>query len=300
MAGESMEPLRPLRVRMAAAARADQKPQFILQKDYALSYLLAGVVAVPQLADSLVFKGGTCLRKAYFPGYRFSEDLDFTSRSPWRCEELLGALVRAADNMKECLLAFGPFEVVVAEERHREPHPRGQCVFRVRVQFPWMRSPDCSLKVEVSAQEPLLAGSVERRLIHEFEGEPLDVALNVYRLEEIAAEKLRAFLQSRQHLQDRGWLRNRPRDLYDLWYLREKSALPVNWEDVRRLLPGKAEAYGLAYDGPENFLDERVLQGIQRDWRAQLSSFVADLPPFEHCATMLHDLLGQVFQGGRK
>ncbi|CAN5145726.1 hypothetical protein BH20BAC1_BH20BAC1_03460 [soil metagenome] len=25
-----------------------------------------------------VFKGGTCLRKCYFPDYRFSEDLDFT------------------------------------------------------------------------------------------------------------------------------------------------------------------------------------------------------------------------------
>jgi predicted nucleotidyltransferase component of viral defense system len=27
----------------------------------------------------LIFKGGTCLRKCYFPNYRFSEDLDFTS-----------------------------------------------------------------------------------------------------------------------------------------------------------------------------------------------------------------------------
>jgi len=244
-----------------------------------------------------VFKGGTCLRKAYFPGYRFSEDLDYTSRAPWECEALLDALVRAGDHMKTRLLAIGPFEVVVAEERHREPHPRGQCVFRVRVQFPWMRTPACSLKVEVSAQEPLLAGSVERRLIHEFDGEALDVALSVYRLEEIAAEKLRAFLQSRQHLQDRGWLRNRPRDLYDLWYLREKSVSPVDWAEVRRLLPGKAKAYGVSFEGPEDFLDERVMEGIQRDWQAQLSSFVADLPPFERCATTLHDLLNQVFQG---
>jgi uncharacterized protein len=295
MASESMEPLRPLRVRMAAAARAAQRPQFVLEKDYALSYLLAGIVAVPQLAETLVFKGGTCLRKAYFPGYRFSEDLDFTSRSPWGCEELLGALVEAANRMKNYLLAFGPFEVVVAEERHRDPHPRGQCVFRVRVQFPWMRTPECSLKVEVSAQEPLLAGSMERRLIHEFHGELLDVALNVYRLEEVASEKLRAFLQSRQHLQDRGWLRNRPRDLYDLWYLRQQSAMPVNWEEVGRLLPGKVKAYGLTYDGPEDFLDERVLHGIQRDWQAQLSNFVPDLPLFEHCDATLHGLLGEVF-----
>lgn len=171
MAGENSAPLRPLRVRIAAAARAARNPQLVLEKDYAVSYLLAGIVAVPQLA-----------------------------------------------------------------------------------------------------------GSVERRLIHEFDGEPLDVAMSVYRLEEIAAEKLRAFLQSRQHLQDRGWLRNRPRDLYDLWHLREKSALPVDWGEVGRLLPGKVKAYGLSYVGSQDFLDEQVLQGIQRDWQAQLSSFVADLP----------------------
>ncbi|MDP3064592.1 MAG: nucleotidyl transferase AbiEii/AbiGii toxin family protein [Chloroflexota bacterium] len=297
MAGEGAVPLRPLRVRLAAIAHAAQKPQFVLEKDYALSYLLAGIASVQPLAESLVFKGGTCLRKAYFPGYRFSEDLDYTSRSPWRCDELLDALVQAVSHMKERLLAFGPFEAVVVEERHREPHPRGQCVFRVRVQFPWMHAPECSLKVEVSAQEPLLAGSIERRLVHEFEGEALDVALTVYRLEEISAEKLRAFLQSRQHLRDRGWLRNRPRDLYDLGYLRQQSEFSVDWREVRRLLPGKAEAYGLPYKGSADFLDEQVLVGIQRDWHAQLANFVTDLPPFEQCAIALRDLLDEIFDG---
>lgn len=295
MAGDSSNPLRPLRVRMAAAARAAQQPQLVLEKDYALSYLLTGIVRVPQLNDSLVFKGGTCLRKAYFPAYRFSEDLDYTARWPWTCQALLEALVQAGGHMKKLLLATGPFEVVVAEERHREPHPRGQCVFRVRVQFPWMRSPDCSLKVEVAAQEPLLAGSVERRLIHEFDGETLDVALHVYRLEEIAAEKLRALLQSRQHLQDRGWLRNRPRDLYDLWYLKEKSPFPVEWGDVGRLLPDKAKAYDVGFTEAGDFLDEQVLRGIQRDWQGQLSSFVADLPTFEQCAQTLRQILQHAF-----
>ena len=56
---------------MAAAARTAGRPQFLLEKDYALSYLLAGVAAVPALRESLVFKGGTCLRKAYFPGIAF-------------------------------------------------------------------------------------------------------------------------------------------------------------------------------------------------------------------------------------
>ncbi len=101
MASEGAGPLRPLRVRLAAAAHAARKPQFVLEKDYALSYLLAGIASVQPMAESPVFKGGTCLRKAYFPGYRFSEDLDYTSRSPWRSEELLDALVQAVGHMKE-------------------------------------------------------------------------------------------------------------------------------------------------------------------------------------------------------
>ncbi|MDD4985322.1 MAG: nucleotidyl transferase AbiEii/AbiGii toxin family protein [Dehalococcoidales bacterium] len=292
---DTSRPLRPLRLRIAEAARVAHKPQYVLEKDYALSYLLAGIASVPSLAESLVFKGGTCLRKAYFPGYRFSEDLDFTSRKPWAGDDLLRVLGSATEQMKMWLLAFGPFGVTVAEDHQREPHPRGQCMFSVRVQFPWMRSPDCTLKVEVSAQEPILAGWVERRLLHEFEGESLDITMSVYSLEEIVAEKLRAFLQSRQHLRDRGWLRNRPRDLYDLCYLRRQSDLPIDWRSVGRILPGKAQACGVTYAGQQDFLDEQVLAGIKRDWQAQLSNFVADPPSFEDCIVGLKAILQEVF-----
>ncbi len=41
--------------------------------------MLAGIYAHPDLRDSWVFKGGTCLKKRFFETYRFSEDLDFTA-----------------------------------------------------------------------------------------------------------------------------------------------------------------------------------------------------------------------------
>ncbi|WP_431214673.1 nucleotidyl transferase AbiEii/AbiGii toxin family protein [Puia sp. P3] len=43
-----------------------------------LSWLLLGISKNAILSDNLVFKGGTVLKKVYFPDYRFSEDLDFT------------------------------------------------------------------------------------------------------------------------------------------------------------------------------------------------------------------------------
>lgn len=290
-------PLRTLRVRIAEAARNAGKPQFVIEKDYAISYLLAGIGQVPALSDDLIFKGGTCLRKAYFPGYRFSEDLDYTSAKGWEPDALLEALRKATEEMRLRLLDYGPFRVSVAHELHRDPHPRGQLVFRARVQFPWMGNPSCSLKVEVAMQEPLLAEPTKRHLVHEYPGEPLDFTMVTYRLEEIAAEKLRAFLQSRQHLRDRGWLRNRPRDLFDLWYLRQQHDQPIDWLYVGRLLPEKAAAYGLTFCSLEDFLDGEVLGGIKRDWEGQLANFVTHLPSFDRCAAalraLLHDVLGQ-------
>ncbi len=50
----------------------------IVEKDYVLGWLLAGISNHKELASNWVFKGGTCLKKCFFETYRFSEDLDFT------------------------------------------------------------------------------------------------------------------------------------------------------------------------------------------------------------------------------
>lgn len=50
----------------------------VIEKDYVLGWLLAGIANEPELSQSWIFKGGTCLRKCYFETYRLSEDLDFT------------------------------------------------------------------------------------------------------------------------------------------------------------------------------------------------------------------------------
>src|ERR1035437_664233 len=54
----------------------------VVEKDYVLGWLLAGINQHPDLNEAWVFKGGTCLKKCYFETYRFSEDLDFTLRDP--------------------------------------------------------------------------------------------------------------------------------------------------------------------------------------------------------------------------
>ena len=59
----------------------------IVEKDYVLGWMLAGINAHDELGESWVFKGGTCLKKCYFETYRFSEDLDFTLRHEEHLDE---------------------------------------------------------------------------------------------------------------------------------------------------------------------------------------------------------------------
>jgi len=49
----------------------------IIEKDYFIELILFYFSQDTFLHDNIVFRGGTALKKIYFPEYRFSEDLDF-------------------------------------------------------------------------------------------------------------------------------------------------------------------------------------------------------------------------------
>ncbi len=71
--------MRPLYSRLQEARRRLGIPWEVLERDYLLSWVLAGVSQVPKLHETLSFKGGgTALKKCYFGDYHFSEDLDFS------------------------------------------------------------------------------------------------------------------------------------------------------------------------------------------------------------------------------
>jgi len=64
----------------------------ILEKDYVLTEVIKALSQVSRLNEVLIFKGGTALRKVYFPHWRYSEDLDFTVKYDMPKEELRQAL----------------------------------------------------------------------------------------------------------------------------------------------------------------------------------------------------------------
>jgi len=53
-------------------------PVGTIEKDLAITCALYAI-SRSELRDHLVFKGGTAIKKVYYPRARFSEDLDFTA-----------------------------------------------------------------------------------------------------------------------------------------------------------------------------------------------------------------------------
>ena len=103
--------MRPLRLRIRAVSQRQGTPQQVIEKDYVLSYIIAGISSHSRLKDVLVFKGGTALKKLFFGEYRFSEDLDFSADNSPKGEKLEGALRETVDEAHRLLSLHGPFSI---------------------------------------------------------------------------------------------------------------------------------------------------------------------------------------------
>jgi len=71
-----------LKKEIEVKAETQNIPKSTIDKDWVLGHFIDAIFSIPECKESLIFKGGTCLRKCYFPNYRFSEDLDFTCTNP--------------------------------------------------------------------------------------------------------------------------------------------------------------------------------------------------------------------------
>ena len=114
--------MRPLRTRLQEARRRLSIPWVALERDYLLSWILAGISRTPVLRDTLVFKGGTALRKCYFGDYRFSEDLDFSTLKGIPTGNEMEELIRKVCGTAVRLLdEFAPVEITCERYTEREP-----------------------------------------------------------------------------------------------------------------------------------------------------------------------------------
>jgi hypothetical protein len=121
--------MKPLRTRLQKAHKHLRLPWEALERDYVLSWMLAGVAKVDSLRETLVFKGGTALKKCHFGDYRFSEDLDFSGLEGVPTGDAMERAIREACNATVRLLdEYAPVEIVCERYTEEKPHPGGQDV----------------------------------------------------------------------------------------------------------------------------------------------------------------------------
>ena len=283
--------MRPLRTRLQEAWREPGLQSYVVERDYLLSWVLAGISEVPELRETLAFKGGTALKKCYFGDYRFSEDLDFSGfKNVPTGDDLTAAIVRACDEARALLVEYAQVELHCERQVENNPHPGGQEAFLIRAQLPWHRQPYIPIKVEITADEQIAWPMERRRVIHDY-GEPLEAELQVYSPTEVVAEKLRATRQQLAHLENRGWMRNRARDYYDLWRVLGNYWDRLDLLDFRARLHDKCRLRDVDFEGPEDFFDPRILDDVEQGWENSLGPLLIDLPAF---ATVIGELRSQV------
>ena len=283
--------MKPLRTRLQEARKRLGIPWEVLERDYLLSWILAGMDRVDTLHDTLVFKGGTALKKCYFGEYRFSEDLDFSALAAVpRAEAMEESITRACEEAAVLLDEYAPVEIVCERYTEKDPHPADQEAFTIRARFPWHRQPYTRVMVEITVDEPILKPTAKRSVIHAY-GEPLHVRLPVYALEEVVAEKLRAILQHVEKLHERGWSRSRARDYYDLWCVLGSYREQMDLDGFASFLSDKCDVRHVQFSGPDDFFQDVMLTYVEKTWDQWLGTLVPELPFFE---TVIGELRPQI------
>jgi len=232
-----------------------------IEKDYILSWILWGVANHEQLAKTLVFKGGTVLKKVYFEDYRFSEDLDFTLLdSEVTNEQIFDWFKETFEEIKE--EANIPLEIIDDNE-----HEDGGINFYISYIGPLGgMGNNKRVKVDISRSELLEFEPVLKDAIVVY-SDLEDHKLLCYPLEELLVEKLRCTMQRMQ-----------PRDYYDIWYLVEVEGMDIEY--YTNEFQNKCTSKELK---PEDFhakLQQKIPQYKAR-WAKSMSDQIKDLPDFE-------------------
>jgi predicted nucleotidyltransferase component of viral defense system len=271
----------PLQLRLKKSAQQQDVKFEIIEQDYLLSWLLFGIAKHHILSKILVFKGGTALKKCYFGDYRFSQDLDFTLVDDAGYENLNLYVQEACEIARLELDRLGEkCEIAFKEFQEGKPHPHGQKAYVLFAQLYWHRQPMVKIKIEITRDELIINPANTCKIIHTYD-EPLDAEIQVYSLEEIIMEKLRAIAQKIIKLHEKGWGRSRARDIYDIWMIYNKYHDSIDNEKIKDNISKKFTIKGIEFKSIDDFFDPAYIRVVTDEWDQWLKPFVKDLPPSE-------------------
>ena len=234
----------------------------VLEKDYCLGWFLKGFSQNSVLHENLAFKGATAIKKIYFPNYRFSEDLDFTSKKDFT-RRILERQVTAVCN--ELTSASG-INYSLANIENKRVAEKGTA-WELRIEFIGPRGQAQNprrIKLDITTFEKILQPLKKREINHPY-SDQFKAKINTYSLEEILAEKLRTVLQ-------RGY----PRDIYDVWFVLKYGRVDDNL--LKDLFSRKCAYKNVPFQSVRALLDKINAPHIKAHWEASLARQLTNLP----------------------
>lgn len=254
----------------------------VIEKDYVLGWLLAGIAQHPDLARAWAFKGGTCLRKCYYETFRFSEDLDFTvvDGGPEEPADLL----RIFSEIRDWLYEKSGVQITVDDNAfRRRKNLRGNPTTQGRIGYlgPNPQPTTPKVKLDLTADEAIVDRLALRPIGHPFSDAPLPVdGVLCYSITELFGEKLRALAE-----------RCRPRDLYDVVHMHRHPDLIGLARAVDAALAGKCAHAGIEVPTLETIHASPFRNEIEGEWENMLGhQLPRPLPPFDGFWSTLEDV----------
>lgn len=255
---------------ITTATRVSLLPH-VVEKDYVLGWMLAGIYAHPELSDSWLFKGGTCLKKCFFETYRFSEDLDFTLQNPAHLDQSF--LLRVFNEIGSWIYEHTGIDIPAAKiEFDIYSNPRGTISCQGKISYCGPISSRHALpriKLDLTADEQIVLSPVGVRIFHPYSDAPPDgIAVLSYDYVEAFAEKFRALAE-----------RTRPRDLYDVVNLYRNLEARPDPASFRAVLHAKCAFKGIELPRLEDLLPHRP--DLEAGWIHMLDHQLPALLPVE-------------------
>jgi len=257
----------------------------VVEKDYVLGWLLAGISAQP-LTKEWIFKGGTCLKKCYFETYRFSEDLDFTllESSPFDAQTITQALQEISDWVYEQCGIQIPKDGIALEEFQ---NPRGRRAMQGRLSYRGPTGPRGSLpriKLDLTQDEVVVKEPIRRPIAHSYSDVlPPDSQVLSYAPDEVFAEKLRALAE-----------RQLPRDLYDIVTMYRSELFRTESKEIKAILDKKCAYKGIVYPTIQQLEENPRHLELMSEWGNMLAHQLPALPLLDQFWVVVPDVLAWV------
>lgn len=246
----------------------------VVEKDYVLGWVLAGIFNHIGIGANWIFKGGTCLKKCFYETYRFSEDLDFTLTESNHLDQEF--LVNSFQDISEWVYDAAGVEIpkeLIRFEVYQNNRSGMSALGRIGYRGPLQPRGDLPrLKLDLTIDEILVLDPVVRSVHHPYSDCPDDgLHINCYCFEEVFAEKIRALAE-----------RERPRDLYDVVHMYRNEKLRTKQKIILSVLNKKCEFKKITAPTMETLRNRPEREELEAEWNNMLAHQMASLPDFEH------------------